>query len=211
MQLANLYELYINGTGSGNGNSTGPSGNSTAGTGGNSTTTTTGGGTQGSGQNSTADSLIRSNATSEIGYHRRRAQEISEAILDLNWDRQKAFFYVSWHPILPYLQASFLSGEVAVTDDIQDFNLTSNARESFYSPAGTFPLWQNVTPPEMFNNETLGLQYASGWRYLLGRYGGITAISSLVDAGLNWDFPNSWPPHTCECNSIENSQVLFVS
>jgi alpha,alpha-trehalase len=95
--------------------------------------------------------------------------------------------------------------ELALT--IQDFNLTSNNRESFFSPAGTFPLWQNITPPELYNNETLGLQLASGWRFLLGKYGGIPAISSLLSTGLNWDFPNSWPPHTCMLNfpSVNNT------
>jgi alpha,alpha-trehalase len=75
--------------------------------------------------------------------------------------------------------------------------MTSNSRESFFNPAGTFPLWQNITPPELYNNETLGLQMVAGWRYLLGKYGGIPAVSSLELSGLNWDFPNSWPPHTC--------------
>ena len=67
----------------------------------NSTETNSGAnGTSGAGSNSTAVSnttavqAIQSNATQEIEYHRRRSQEIAEAVLDLNWDREKAYFYV---------------------------------------------------------------------------------------------------------------------
>jgi len=73
-----------------------------------------------------------------------------------------------------------------------DYNLTSNARESLYSMAGTFPLWQNITPSEIVNNETEALKVASGLRFLLGKYSGIPAISTLVESGLNWDFPNAY-------------------
>lgn len=64
--------------------------------------------------------------------------------------------------------------------------------------AGTFPLWQNITPSEVIDNEETALKVVSGLRHLLGRYSGIPAISSLVYSGLNWDFPNSWPPHLCK-------------
>ena len=97
-QLANLYELYLNSTGGSGGSGNGTvGGNST--TAGNSTRTGTGNSTTSgkrtSSSNSTAAARIRQNATAEISFHRRRSQEIAEAILDLNWDRQRAWFYVS--------------------------------------------------------------------------------------------------------------------
>jgi hypothetical protein len=79
-----------------------------------------------------------------------------------------------------------------------DFNTTSGNRTDIFGPHGTFALWQNITPPELLGNETLGLQMASGWRYLLGHYAGIPSPATLIEAGLNWDFPNAWPPHACE-------------
>ncbi|KAI9637637.1 Six-hairpin glycosidase-like protein [Dioszegia hungarica] len=135
--------------------------------------------TTNSSSNSTA-SQFRTNATAEIALHQSLAKDYSDAVLDLHWDPVKAWFY--------------------------DFNLSSNARDSLYTPAGTFPLWQNITPTGLEGNNTAALRIASGARYLLGRYGGIQGISSLLYTGLNWDFPNSWPPHTY--TSIKAFQTL---
>ncbi|OCF57627.1 alpha,alpha-trehalase [Kwoniella mangroviensis CBS 10435] len=102
-------------------------------------------------------------------YHRQQAQSFSDAVLDLCWDPEKARFY--------------------------DFNTTSNSRSNVYSPAGSWPLWQNITPNELANNESEALRFVSGARFLLGKYSGIPSVASLLYTGLNWDFPNSWPPH----------------
>ncbi|ORY35701.1 Six-hairpin glycosidase-like protein [Naematelia encephala] len=111
-----------------------------------------------------------SNSTSKATYHRSVAKNLTSAILDLHWDPVKSWFY--------------------------DFNTTANARSSVYTPAGTFALWQNITPPELDGrNESAALGIVSGQRYLLGRYSGIPSVASLLVTGLNWDFPNSWPPH----------------
>lgn len=61
--------------------------------------------------------------------------------------------------------------------------------------AGTFPLWQNITPSEIIDNEQAALDMVSGLRFLLGKYSGLPSIATLVSSGLNWDFPNAWPPH----------------
>lgn len=76
-----------------------------------------------------------------------------------------------------------------------DFNLTSNDRSPIYTMAGTFPLWQNITPSEIIDNEQAALDMVSGLRFLLGKYSGLPSIATLVSSGLNWDFPNAWPPH----------------
>ncbi|WWC71393.1 uncharacterized protein I206_105348 [Kwoniella pini CBS 10737] len=110
-----------------------------------------------------------STSSSPAFYHRQQAQLFSDAILDLCWDPAKSWFY--------------------------DFNTTSNTRSDVYTPAGAWPLWQNITPSELTNNETAALQFVSGARFLLGKYSGIPSVASLLATGLNWDFPNSWPPH----------------
>lgn len=98
------------------------------------------------------------------------AESYKAAVLDLNWDATKAFFY--------------------------DFNTTSNTRSPVYSMAGWWPLWQNITPAEVrAGNETAALGIVSGARYLLGQYAGVPSVATLLYTGLNWDFPNAWPPH----------------
>jgi alpha,alpha-trehalase len=72
---------------------------------------------------------------------------------------------------------------------MQDFNLTSNSRDSIYHPGGTFPLWQNITPPALVGNETAALKVVSGARYLLGKYTGIPSVATLLLTGLNWVSP----------------------
>ncbi|ODN90750.1 alpha,alpha-trehalase [Cryptococcus wingfieldii CBS 7118] len=106
---------------------------------------------------------------SKIEYHRALSQQYAAAILDLCWDAEKSWFY--------------------------DFNITSNSRSEIYHPGGTWPLWQNITPPGLENNETAALALVSGQRYLLGHYSGVPSVASLLQTGLNWDFPNAWPPH----------------
>ncbi|GFZ50803.1 hypothetical protein JCM24511_08561 [Saitozyma sp. JCM 24511] len=110
-----------------------------------------------------------SNSSSTVSYHREIARNLSDAVLDLFWDPAKSWFY--------------------------DFNTTANARSDIYHPGGTYPLWQNITPPELIGNETAALKVVSGARYLLGKYTGVPSVASLLLTGLQWDFPNSWPPH----------------
>lgn len=95
------------------------------------------------------------------------ARDFKEAILDLHWDANKTFFY--------------------------DFNTTSGTRTPFYTAAGYFPLWQNITPPGL--TEDQALRIVSGTRYLIKKYDGPPTAATYLISGLNWDFPNVWPPH----------------
>ncbi|KAK4683597.1 alpha,alpha-trehalase, partial [Tremellales sp. Uapishka_1] len=119
--------------------------------------------------NTTSNSTLTANYTSMVTYHQSVATNLSAAILDLHWSPSKSYFY--------------------------DFNMTANARSDIFTPAGLFPLWQNITPAAVVGNETEALRVVSGVRYLLGRYAGIPSVATLLLTGLNWDFPNSWPPH----------------
>ncbi|EJT47475.1 hypothetical protein A1Q1_03730 [Trichosporon asahii var. asahii CBS 2479] len=155
------------GTGSGTGSTgTGSMGNQTMG----------GGDNTGGGNGTTAEK------------HRKLAQNFKEALLDLNWDGDRAFFY--------------------------DFNTTDNKRTPFYTAGGWWPLWQNVTPSNL--TEEQALRMASGVRYLLQKYDGAPAAATYLVSGLNWDFPNVWPLHvyttikgldTLE-RTIKNASVL---
>lgn len=113
--------------------------------------------------------LDGNNDGDKVAYHRAKAENYTAAILDLHWSEEKAYFY--------------------------DFNTSANDRSTVYSPAGLWPLWQNVTPPALENNESLALQIASGQRFLLSRYAGPPSVASVLETGLNWDFPNVWPNH----------------
>lgn len=129
------------------------------------------------------------NASAEITYHRSLASDFQGAVLDLHWDPVKMWFYVSPLYCSSSCTCTPLVGRMVpdlLVDLFQDFNLTSNYRDTLYTPAGTFALWQNITPPVLQNNETAALQVVSGARYLLGRYGGIPAVSTLLFTGLNW-------------------------
>ncbi|GMK53734.1 hypothetical protein CspeluHIS016_0103200 [Cutaneotrichosporon spelunceum] len=101
--------------------------------------------------------------------HRAKADAYKAAVLDLHWDAERAYFY--------------------------DYNVSANAHSPVYSPGGLWPLWLNITPDGLEGNEEMALKIASGQRFLLGKYAGAPSVASLLKTGLNWDFPNVWPPH----------------
>lgn len=121
------------------------------------------------GDNSTSGG---SSPSDKAAQHRAMGKAYADAVLDLNWDAERAYFY--------------------------DYNMTSSTRSNVYSPAGLWPLWLNITPPGLEGNETMALAIASGQRYILSTYAGVPAVASLLVSGLQWDFPNVWPPHVCE-------------
>ncbi|TXT14109.1 uncharacterized protein COLE_00302 [Cutaneotrichosporon oleaginosum] len=101
--------------------------------------------------------------------HRAKGDAYKAAVLDLHWDAERAYFY--------------------------DYNISAHDHSPVYSPAGLWPLWLNITPPGLEGNETMALAIASGQRFILGKYAGVPSVASLLKTGLNWDFPNVWPPH----------------
>lgn len=109
------------------------------------------------------------NMTSKVMAHRMIANELETAILDLCWDPVKSWFY--------------------------DYNTTANDRSPIFHAGGTFPLWHNITPSEIRQNETAALNVFQGLRWIAGTYAGSPYVATLLDTGLNWDYPNAWPPH----------------
>src|SRR5579863_10166377 len=100
--------------------------------------------------------------------YRATAANIRAGILDLFWDPSKLAFY--------------------------DFNLTSNSRNDFFSPATFYPLWLGIVPDELISNSTNAFGFFSSINMVLRRYNG-TYPASFVESGLQWDAPNAWPPH----------------
>ncbi|KAL5519820.1 hypothetical protein ACEPAG_1480 [Sanghuangporus baumii] len=100
--------------------------------------------------------------------HTAAAGELRSAILDLLWDSSKFAFY--------------------------DFNLTSNARNSFFSAAHFYPFWNGIIPDEVLKNETAAFGAFASINMVLKKYNG-TFPTTFLETGLQWDAPNSWPPH----------------
>ncbi|EJC98505.1 trehalase [Fomitiporia mediterranea MF3/22] len=103
-----------------------------------------------------------------ITAHNSAAQNLRAAILDLFWDSNKLAFY--------------------------DFNLTSNARNDIFSTATFYPFWTGIIPDELLSNETAAFGAFSSINLVMKHYNG-TFPTTFLETGLQWDAPNSWPPH----------------
>ena len=115
-----------------------------------------------------SSSSQNTNAKELAAVHTAAAGDLRSAILDLLWDPNKLAFY--------------------------DFNLTANARNSFFSVATFYPFWNGIIPDEVLKNETAAFGAFSSINMVLKNYNG-TFPTTFVETGLQWDAPNSWPPH----------------
>ncbi len=97
-------------------------------------------------------------------YHLSVAGIIKSAVLDLFWDPERVAFY--------------------------DFNLTSNARGTIFTPATFWPYWDGIIPNEVLASEEVAKQAFSSVRLVMARYNGTLPASFLV-SGLQWDAPKS--------------------
>lgn len=104
----------------------------------------------------------------KVQYWSGRAKDLKEAIIDLCWDEKRLGFY--------------------------DFNQTSNSRSPIWSPASYAPYWGGIYPDLMINDEEVAQKALAGPAYLASRFNG-SIPASLIPTGLQWDFPNVWPPH----------------
>ncbi|KAF9220247.1 glycoside hydrolase family 37 protein [Gyrodon lividus] len=115
-----------------------------------------------------ADLYGTSNATAAAN-HLQVAAGIRGGILDLMWDANKLAFY--------------------------DFNLTSNSRNSIFSTATYYPVWNGIIPNEVLASQSNAFGYFAAVNMVMNKYNG-TVPTTFVDwTGLQWDAPNSWPPH----------------
>ncbi|RPD56072.1 glycoside hydrolase family 37 protein [Lentinus tigrinus ALCF2SS1-7] len=106
--------------------------------------------------------------SSSVSTHRATAEAIRAGILDLFWDPSKLAFY--------------------------DFNLTSNARSTVFNVATFYPLWNGIVPDELLSSSQNAFGFFSSLNMVLNRYNGTYPVTFL-ETGLQWDAPNSWPPH----------------
>jgi alpha,alpha-trehalase len=63
-----------------------------------------------------------------------------------------------------------------------------------FHAGGLFPLWQNITPPEIVSNETAALQVFEGIRYIAGKYSGSPSVATLLETGLSESLPIATGP-----------------
>ena len=100
-------------------------------------------------------------ASSLAASHSSQAATLESAILDLFWDEEQLAFY--------------------------DFNLTSQSRNSHFSPAHFYPFWFGITPSEVSQNESAAFGAFSSINMVLNRYNG-TIPASFLESGLQWYF-----------------------
>ncbi|KAI5988333.1 glycoside hydrolase family 37 protein [Pisolithus albus] len=113
--------------------------------------------------------LYGSSNSTATAAHLQTAANIRAGILDLMWDASKLAFY--------------------------DFNLTSNARNSFFSVATYYPVWAGIIPDEVLSSQSNAFGYFAAVNLVMNRYNG-TIPTTFVDwTGQQWDAPNTWPPH----------------
>ncbi|KAF8749526.1 Trehalase [Rhizoctonia solani] len=65
--------------------------------------------------------------------------------------------------------------------------------EHFHS-GGVLSLWMGIWPESLLKSETKTFGAFSSVNYVLNMYNG-TYPATFLETGLQWDFPNSWPPH----------------
>ncbi|CAG8446565.1 1715_t:CDS:2 [Diversispora eburnea] len=95
------------------------------------------------------------------------AKKRLEGITDLFWDEELELF--------------------------MDYNISSESRSEVFSLASYFPFWAESLPKDFITNSTTILDTFSYITDLLSKYPG-SPPTTLINSGLQWDFPNSWPP-----------------
>lgn len=73
-----------------------------------------------------------------------------------------------------------------------DFNLTSHAQSTDYSPASLFPFWLGSIPERLKETQVLNKVFDQTVD-VLKQYPGVLA-TTLKNTTLQWDLPNGWPP-----------------
>lgn len=101
----------------------------------------------------------QSTNTSSATAHRATAASLQSGILDLLWDSSKLAFY--------------------------DFNLTSNARNSIFSAATFYPLWNGIVPTELTASSENAFGFFSSVNMVMNRYNGTLPVT-YIETNLQW-------------------------
>jgi len=118
--------------------------------------------------NSFAKRVLRRADADNASHHRSVAATLRTAIMDLMWDGDRLAFY--------------------------DFNRTGNARNTQLTAAHWYPLWAGIIPDVVKTNATAAFATYSSLNMVMRKFNG-TIPATYVTTGLQWDFPNAWPPH----------------
>ena len=108
------------------------------------------------------------NNASRSSYWQNQAEQRRTAIIDVFWDESRLSFY--------------------------DFNQTSNNYSNYWTPSSIVPFWAYIWPDSVLQNQTNAQKALAPLAYLTANLNG-TLPASVIETGLQWDFPNSWPPH----------------
>ncbi|KAJ7611950.1 trehalase [Mycena polygramma] len=100
--------------------------------------------------------------------HTAAAAAIKTGVLDLFWDATKLAFY--------------------------DFDLTTKTRNSVFSTATFYPFWSGIIPKEVAASAENAFGAFASLNMVLNRYNGTMPVT-FIETGLQWDAPNTWPPH----------------
>lgn len=103
--------------------------------------------------------LYSTTNSSASSRHSAAAAAIREGVLDLFWDPTKLAFY--------------------------DFNLASNARNSIFTAATWYPLWNGIVPSEVLNGSQQAFGMFAALNMVLNRYNG-TFPTTFIESGLQW-------------------------
>lgn len=112
--------------------------------------------------------LYGSSNASAAGRHREAAAALRTAIIDLCWDSSKLAFY--------------------------DYNTRNNVRDTIFTAAHFYAFWSGIIPDEVLESREAAFGAFSSVNLVLSRYNG-TFPATFVDTHLQWDAPNTWPPH----------------
>jgi alpha,alpha-trehalase len=91
--------------------------------------------------------------------HSSAAASLRAGILDLLWDPTKLAFY--------------------------DYNLASNARNSLFSVASFYPLWNGIIPDEVLGSSDKAFRFFSSLNLVMNRYNGTFPVT-FIATGLQW-------------------------
>lgn len=100
-----------------------------------------------------------SNATAAAN-HLQIANGMRSGILDLMWNPSKLAFY--------------------------DFNLTSNSRNSIFTAATFYPVWNDIIPNEVLASQSNAFGYFSAVNMVMNKYNGTFPVTFLDYTGLQW-------------------------
>ena len=67
-----------------------------------------------------------------------------------------------------------------------DFNLTSNARNSIFTAATFYPVWNGIIPDEVLASQANAFGYFAAVNMVMNKYNGTFPVTFVDWTGLQW-------------------------